>query len=334
MDMILVHADEDRAELRAITSVLSLDMELRTDPDAELVDNSFQIVLPEAEFRKYPVLPGHYLYIPGTEWGGPVTELTHSTADRTVTLAGPTWRGLLFQRVIEPPQNEAYLVITNQDAAELVRQAVGTLYGSLYRLPENSGILASAAWRYNVVGKALHKSLHQAGAALRIAYDPAQLQAVLSVTAERDLSDTIELSQDYNVPFTSRFGRVETCNHCLALGSGELLDRMIRNYWLQDDGTVVGTKPQTWDDAQTRTVLLDYSNAESEADLYKSAVDRLTETGPRSEIVLDELSIADQVDLGDTVAVRDRLTGITAKAYIARKILTLKNGRPAITLGI
>ena len=106
--LTFIHANNSFVELRELRNVKSVDIQISQASGADLVDNTFSIVLSEKDWKKNPVLLNHMLYAPGTEWGGVVTNMIHNTKDRTITLQGPTWRGLLYQRRIEPASGNAY----------------------------------------------------------------------------------------------------------------------------------------------------------------------------------------------------------------------------------
>ena len=116
MAMRWIHANGSREDVRELRDILAADMQVKIAAGAEMVDNSWSVTLPESVWNAAPVEIGHYIYSPGCEWGGPVTLVTHSTGDKTVTLQGPTWRGLLFRKLIYPAAGEDYYEITDADA--------------------------------------------------------------------------------------------------------------------------------------------------------------------------------------------------------------------------
>jgi len=331
MDMTLYHADASGAELRVIWDVVSADIEINIASGAAYINNTFEVVISESAWASEPVRIGHMLYIPQTEWGGVVSLVKHSTSDKTVTLIGPTWRGLLYQRTIDPATGSAYKTITSVDANEAIRQAVGSKFGTMFSVANgSSGISVSGSWRYDTIAAGLNRVLSDAGARLVVLYDNVSCKVKLSAERVVDQSETIEISQDYGVEFTSNLGAQQACNHCLALGSGELVERMVRSVYYSG-GTFYTSKPAGWDDSKTRTVVLDYPNAEDENDLIKSAVNRLREVIPAASLSVDQLMVGLDVGLGDIVGVRDWVTGMVATAVISNKILTVADGVAQIT---
>lgn len=333
--MIWIHADGDLDELREINYIASADMEINTADDAALVDNSWSMTLTETEWEKNPVRIGHHVYCPGTEWGGPVTYIKHETTGKKVTLRGPTWRGMLFQRRIVPPSGEAYIVYTNVDANTLISSVLGTAFGGLFSVSSTpAGVEVSASYRYQSMAAGLTKTLQAAGLRLSIAYDNVAKKVGLAAAAAGTQAETIELSQDYGVNFSSELGNLEYANHCLALGSGELTERTVLDVYRDTDGTITTTRPDWLTDALLRTVLLDYPNAEDADELLKSATERLLEFSDGRSLTIDTKQAGLSLEMGDKVAIRDRLTGLTATAEIRRRILTIRDGKTSIQDGV
>lgn len=325
-----IHADENLAEIREIISIDEADMQTDIKSSAQLIDNTWSMTLSEKVWSEAPIMEGHYIYSPGTEWGGPVTLIKHVTGKKLVTVQGPTWRGLLYQRRIYPPAGQGYRVYTNIDANDLIGSVVGQTYGPIFIFSgEESGVLVSAQFRYQSYAVGLQTVLADAGLRLAIRFDNTIPAAVLSAEPVNQLSDAIEISQDYGINFTSEIGNVELANHCLALGGGELADREVLEVYRVGD-TYYTTRPASLPTDAIRTVLLDYGSAESTADLLKSAIERLQATAPKQSISINELPLNIDMQLGDQLNVRDRLTGLEALSEVTNKILTIKQGRTEI----
>jgi len=330
--MMFIHADENRDEINALLEIEQADIEINIEAGSAYIDNTWSITIPESVWEQHPIQEGHYVYIPGTEWGGMATLVVHSTESRSVTVQGPTFRGILHQKALIPPAGEGYLVITDVDANELIRQAVGGRFGSLVHVTDDVyGKTVSASWRYQTVATGLQTVLRDADLRLNVTYDNQRKSIVLSAGRVNDLSDQVDISQDYGVDFTSSSGNVETYNHCLALGQGELAERMVVNVY-RYNGAYYTAMPSGMTEKDVRTIVLDYPNAETESDLIKSAVDRLKAYAPESSVSIDEINLVDvEAELGDLLGVRDRLTGMSAQSAITRKILTIQAGVLTIT---
>lgn len=328
------HADSRFRELRVLDLIDSADMQVDISSDAELIDNTWSITMPESVWKREPILKGHYIYAPGTEWGGPVTLVKHDTATRQITVQGPTWRGVLMQKVIYPPEGQAYLVLEDVDANTAISTAAGTGLGTLFVVDsEPAGVNVSAQFRYQLLARGLENLFRENGLRLAITFDPSIPAAVLSAAEVQDLTTVVEISQDYGVNFSSTQGNVEEANHCLALGPGELTERMVRNVY-RVGNSYYNVRPASLPEASLRTVKLDYPNAETEDELLKSAIERLREKCSVQSIDVDEVSIDVSLDLGDMISVRDRTTGLATKTEAQKKILTINQGRTSIALTV
>lgn len=320
-----IHADEDLAEIRDLITIEEADIQVDIKSSAGLVDNTWSMTLSEKVWSESPILEGHYIYAPGTEWGGPVTMVKHVTASKKVTVQGPTWRGLLYQRRIYPPSGQGYRVYTNVEANALIASVVGQSFGTIFIFSGvDTGVAISAQFRYQSYAQGLQTVLADAGMRLNIAFDNTVPAAVLSAEPIDQLDD-IEISQDYGINFTSEIGNVELANHCLALGSGELAQREVLEVYRVDDKYYT-MRPSSLAVKDLRTVLLDYGSAETSDELLRSAIERLEQTAPKQSITISELPIGVEMNLGDQLNVRDRLTGLEALSEVTQKILTIKQG--------
>lgn len=334
MEMMLIHADETLTELGVLQEVTAADLQISQKQGAALIDNTFSFTVPEAVWETDPIREGHYLYIPQTEYGGLVTYLKHSTADRSVTVQGQCWRGMLFQKAIYPPSGSAYLVLSGVDANTAIDTLIGDRFGAWVDVSsETCGVNVSGQYRYETVAAGIHRTLRAYGLRLRVRFDNVSGKLKLAAESVSDLTDVIEISQDYGVDFTSETGNVELSNHCLALGSGELTARTVLNLYYYD-GAYYTARPNALPETAVRTTVLDYPNAEDLDELTKAAKERLTDKLATRGITVDELSVDVSAELGDTIGVRDRLTGMTATAEITEKILTIRDGRMEISVKV
>ena len=325
-NLIFIHSTAGNRELREIRTFQSVDIQISQADDAGLIDNTFSITVSEKEWRKAPILEDHLIYSPWTEYGGVVKAITHNTGDHTLTLQGPTWRGLLYQRMIEPPSGASHKVYDNVDALTMVRDVIGDSFGTLFTVESGTfGKLVSARFRYQSFAEGLQSTLRDYKLRLTLKYNNADNTVEVGVENVESQMGRVEISQDYGVPFTSATGNIEAANHCLALGSGELENRMVRNVY-RIGNTYYGEKPAALKTEKLRTVILDYPNAESEDDLYKSAIKRLREKAPTNGISVNQGDLGESVEIGDTISIRDRLTGLAGTAEAVGKILTISGG--------
>lgn len=333
-EMMFYHADSNGDEVSVIDSMKSLDIELNVGKSASAVNNTFSIIINELLWEKSPILNGDRVYIPGTEWGGMVTQITHKTSDSTINVEGITWRGFLYCIPVEPPTGEAYLSFTDVDANQAISLAIGGRYSDLIQVSSAvTGVNVSGQWRYRTVANCLNDTLSSYGMRLKIVWDNAIGKMILSAEPVNELTEEIELSQDYGVDFTSKDGKPVAYNRILALGKGELLDRLVRNvYYL--NGSYYTSKPSGWDDSEERTLIYDYPNVETESELIRSATDKLSQNVPVKSISINQVTANIPAELGDIIGARDRLTGMVGQSTVVKKIMKLKDVGISIEMGV
>lgn len=331
MAMRWIHANGSREDVRELRDILSADMQVKIAAGAEMVDNTWSVTIPESAWNAAPVEIGHYFYSPGTEWGGPVTLVTHSTGDKTVTLQGPTWRGLLFRKLIYPAAGEDYYEITDADANAALATLIGSRFGSLMAVSAAvSGVEVSGRWRYATLAEAIDGMFRAYNLRLAIAYDDANGRVVLSAAGVSSLAD-MEVSQDYGVDFTSSIGNTTPANHAVVIWSGEDASGVTHVYWTEDGYTT--TQPAGWTEAENREVRVDCQSTEAQ-EILKAGIDALQAAAATQAVSIDQLRLDVSAELGDHLAIRDRVTGLTAEAVITNKILTIQGGQTTIQMDV
>ena len=96
-------------------------------------ENDFQLTISYRDWSQEMYGIGNRLYAPGTEYGGLIEERKTSTKNDTVELLGYTWRGLLSQKVIEPPAGLAYLTVSGE-ANRVIANVLGDRFGTLFEV--------------------------------------------------------------------------------------------------------------------------------------------------------------------------------------------------------
>lgn len=323
--MDIIHADHELTEIGFVDDIDQLDAEISQETDAIIESNSFSLTIPDHAWERSPIQEGHYIYVPGTEFGGRVEMIRHSTLQKQVTVSGVTWRGAIYRKIIEPPTGEAYMVIDDEANAALLT-LLGSTLGAEYEISDAaSGIQVSRQFRYTNALTGIAQMLGESGAALRVEFDQLTKTVKLSAAAVADYSSTVDLSQDYGVDMVTTAGGYDCYNHIIALGDGELLERIVLHVYRLDDGTITLAEPPWAGTGKDRVSIYDWSSAESLEELQKGAEKRLLEIAPLNQIEIDPQVEGLDLNLGDIVGARDRLTGMTAKARVVGKILTMNN---------
>ena len=258
---------------------------------------------------------GSLFFEENTEWGGMVDVINVDTLNERIVLKGKTFRGLLEKEYVQPPKDNAYLIL-NGEANECLQTLIGNRFGDLYVVDNMgiSGINVNYQIRDLNLLEAIEKALGRANARLDIKYCDGKVH--LCAEPVRDLSDVLQYDETYNV-----YMRVETAqkpyNHVLALGSGELTERLRVNLYMQNDGT--WAEKETYTGLQRKTFKFEDTNATDVADLTERAIEKVAESNGTEK--LDVTIESDDVELFDVVGAKETITGISFKQPITQKIL-------------
>lgn len=326
MDFIM--ADAERMELGFLPADMELDLDLSKDADNKSGCNDAELTVPTA-FTD--VGYGSFVFCPGTEYGGRILDLKRSTASTSSVWFLDTWRRMLGQSIIEPPEGAAYLEVEG-DANTIISSLLAGRFGGFFVVPEEvSGIEVSGRFdRYTTLLDGLNKLLAAHEARIKITALQGGPGEAFQVRVEAvpivDYSEEIEYSQDNRVNLTIRDYR-RGINHLICLGSGELTERMVRHLYIQEDGSIGDV--QFYTGLDERTAAFDYPNAEDEAELLESGKDELLELTNYKKL---EMSVEDlDLEIGDIVAGRDRETGTYLRKQIVNKVLKIKKGKETIS---
>ena len=294
-----------------------VDFEVSTDTENGNNDFELKMTLPDdpADLLWVENEVSSYIFYEGTEYGGEITGSEIDTDDRTITYKGYTWRGTMLGYIIEPPAGQDYKTVTGNFATiinALPLNPLMTVQATTY------GITSSYSFeRYVNMFKGVADLLAQYTAdslVLAISFEQTQSQytGVASVNIEpvRDLSDLVEVSQDYGDHVKLKITKDFTTPHRLiCLGSGELHERQVVNLYADDDWNV-STTPIA---GAYPTEVYDYNGSEDlEADGRKKFAEYIAN---HQQIDVDITDL--DVRLGDIIAGKDNLTGETVQAEIS-----------------
>lgn len=323
--MDIIHADATLSEIGFVKDIDSFDAEISQKLDADIHSNTFALTLPDTIWEADPIEAGHYVYVPGTEFGGKVEQVQHSTARRKVTVSGVTWRGMLFRKIILPADESPYFTVTAMEANLAIDYLLGGALGTLFAVSAaSSGItITSKNFRYTNLLLGVEEMLDEEGAALEVAFDQTTKAVTLSARAVTDYSATIDLSQDYGVDMVTTEGGYDRYNHIIALGAGELEDRDVIHVYRDTDGTLTTVAPAWVGTVDDLVTIYDYTNPETTDILQKGAEQRAADYAPLNQVEIDPAVEGLTLKLGDIVGARDRLTGMSGTAVIVGHILTM-----------
>ena len=309
----VVIADTTGVELRTI---------LFREYDFEIGDeeNSFLITCNRSEWEAVPEKAR--IYIPGTEYGGIYKHLESNTKDNSVSVGGYTWRGLLQNKVIQPPSGSDYATDSGEINAIIARRVQAALPGLFVGSAISTGVSVNYQYtRYCTLYNGLKDMLKSVGYKMRIAYDQTLCKVVVDAVPIVDYSAQIEYSSDMNANYSMVLDKMGI-NHLICLGLGELKDRTVIHLYADVNGVISRTQTQFGSDEVAD--VYDYAGAETE-NLIKSGTDQLISNISHNSFAIDLESTQD-VAIGDIVGSRDYITGMTMTAPVTTKIVTWQNG--------
>lgn len=263
---------------------------------------------------------GSLVYYEGTEYGGIVERKKVSTSDETITFMGPTFRGLLEKEYVQPPEGQTHLKAKGE-ANKVINSIIAGRFGDLLVVDEigSSGINVNYDIRDMNLLKALENTLKAKNAKLDIKHQQ-DGKVHLKAVQINDISDLVQYDNSYQVAMLVET-KIKPYNHILALGKGELLNRLRVNLYLQEDGTWSTTEANPG--LERKTFKYEDTNTEDAQQLQEAAIKKAEEANGTDTL---EVSFdADNAELYDVVAVKEEITGVAFKTQITEKILKFKN---------
>ena len=108
--MELIYTDPIGKELGYILNA-NVDMEIGEDEKSSI--NDFEIEFKRSGWNG-TVEFGSQVYVPDTEYGGIVREVTTSTKANSITVKGYTWRGMMTKKIIKPKEGQDYAIASGE----------------------------------------------------------------------------------------------------------------------------------------------------------------------------------------------------------------------------
>ena len=327
----VIHADSDLQEISELAAFSMFDSQIHSNN--QMADNTFSLEMPLGAWQDEKIMRGDFIYINNTEFGGIVCSVNKNTSTDTATIKGTNWRGLLAMRIIQPPDGEAYQVYENIELNALISAVVGSDYGGLFVVSSvDTGTTVSCQFRYQTKLAGLSKVLNSVGYSLSCIYDAVRQHVILSARQCVDYSDTAEISEDLGINVSVTAGRVDDYNHCIALGTGELTERMVREIWLYN-GEIYREQPAGLEEEDIRSMIFDYPNAESEDELLSSAESELMKYAAMASMEADlsqlreDSDMAEDLQLDDIILAIDSDLGIQETKKVSQRILSITTDR-------
>lgn len=310
MDMILATADGQEIQ------VLDYDFDLDLGGT-----NDFQINATYASWSDQIEI-GRKVYIPGTEYGGIIKNISSATETGSIALKGYTWRGYLDKRIIRPASGNDYYIATGE-LNQVLRNLI-SIPGFVVSTA-NTGISVNFQMeRYCSVLDGIEKMLRSVGFRLDIRYVQTVSGGYVSVQAVKAglFGDQIEYSQDSMINFTSTDDDMGV-NHLICLGKGELKDRLVVDLYADVNGNISQTQTITGIDEIVETY--DNGGAEEET-LVEGGTQRLQERLSKKTFAAAVKKLDTELYIGDIVTGKDYITGNEVTKPIVEKVVKRSNG--------
>lgn len=301
MDIRLIYTDADRVEQGYLRN-FSADVDVAKDKDFEITvarDNNI-------------LRGGSWWYINNTEYGGIVDNVGVVTADREIRYTGRNLRGILCDKIIEPPNGEDYRIVTG-DAVTVINKLIEVAgLSSIYRMTGESWNVQSFQFnRYVSLYDGICALLSTQNRVLRLVVKDGYV--TMSSAVPYDYTEDKDcMRSDINYNITQIKNRY---NHLICLGQGELKDRQVLHLYVDGRGNITDT--QVYTGMKERTAVYDYSSASSIDELRTRGIAKLQELNADSlDMTLPDMSM----QIGDITGGTEKITGATVKKQITNII--------------
>lgn len=295
-------------------------------------DNDFEIKVQNKYYDKEKHWFGCLFYCPDTEYGGIIRGINPVTEDGIVKLTGPIWRGMLAKKAIRPDVND-YLYL-NGEANLVLKGLIKSLsLDSLFAVSDDdSGIVFHnyqvPLQEYLLTG--FTDALERYSGRVEIKYISGEANGkgyvLLQVKKTVDYSEQTEISEDGNVKLNILDYR-DGVNHLICLGKGELAERHRVDLYAWPDGSV--RKEQYYTGLEESVLYYENTSSESVDDLEADGRDKFEDVKNYKQL---RIAVSDMdLELGDIVGGRERITEITMKSPVVRKIITV-NGKGKLSI--
>ena len=320
MGALMVWTDATYEEMGA-THDFYLDLECGTDT-GESGNNTFSAPLPDDVMLE----AGCALFVDGTQWGGVVDRRTSDTdVDGIMQWEGRTWHGILAEKALVPDSGQAYNTASGSVAACIADLITRLDVGDLFAVGDCPSETVSYQYpRYPDGLTALFKML--ASVDMRPTFEPTREGGILKVNVGAVGRTTHGDIADGEMADMEMTAELRPYNHVLALGKGELTQRVVVNRYADANGNISTSK--TFTGCQERTIIYEDTNSE-EADLIERAIELLQDAQGQSEVaVTPDSGMA--AGLGDYIIAYDQRIDARVTAPITALVVKIDDGTESV----
>lgn len=301
---------------RASISQVTLDWACGTD------ENDFELTIEDPSAPE--IERGWYFWIDGSDVGGRIVDrrVAVSGGVSTATWIGQSWTGMLAAKILQPDANQDYLTVSGKlpDILKSLLKRIGL--DSVFTV-DSSDASTLSNWmfqnpRYVDAYTGFRNLLASCGR--RLDFQAKDNRILLGVTPVGIIDNTIDSDL---VDFKAETNR-RAVNHLIGLGSQELKNRLVVNYFADAAGVVSQT--QTLVGADEVCATYDYSNADL-GTLQSETKKHLQElqTGGSVEVTLSD-EVGDGLRVDDKIVATDQASGVNVTAVVTKRIVKIDSG--------
>lgn len=300
----------------ASISQVTLDWACGTD------ENDFELTVDDALAPN--VSQGWYFWIDGSDVGGRIFDRRVSVVGgtSTTTWIGQSWTGMLAAKILQPDSGQDYLTVSGKlpDILTGLVKRIG-LDGVFTVQSDDSSTVTN--WRFEnpryVDAYTGFRNL-LASCGRRLDFQAKDNHILLGITPVGIITNTIDSDL---VDFKAETNR-RAVNHLIGLGSQELKNRLVVNYFA--DATGVVSQTQTLVGADEVCATYDYSNADL-GTLQSETKKHLQElqTGGSVEVTLSD-EVGDGLRVDDKIVATDQASGVNVTAVVTKRIVKIDSG--------
>ena len=308
----------------ASVSQVTLDWACGTD------ENDFELTIEDPSAPE--IERGWYFWIDGSDVGGRIVDrrVAVSGGVSTATWIGQSWTGMLAAKILQPDANQDYLTVSGKlpDILKSLLKRIGL--DSVFTV-DSSDASTLSNWmfqnpRYVDAYTGFRNLLASCGR--RLDFQAKDNHILLGITPVGIIDNTIDSDL---VDFKAETNR-RAVNHLIGLGSQELKNRLVVNYFA--DATGVVSQTQTLVGADEVCATYDYSNADL-GTLQSETKKHLQElqTGGSVEVSLSD-EVGDGLRVDDKIVAADHASGVNVTAVVTKRIVKIDSGILASTFEV
>lgn len=308
----------------ASVSQVTLDWACGTD------ENDFELTIEDPSAPE--IERGWYFWIDDSDVGGRIVDrrVAVSGGVSTATWIGQSWTGMLAAKILQPDANQDYLTVSGKlpDILKSLLKRIGL--DSVFTV-DSSDASTLSNWmfqnpRYVDAYTGFRNLLASCGR--RLDFQAKDNHILLGITPVGIIDNTIDSDL---VDFKAETNR-RAVNHLIGLGSQELKNRLVVNYFA--DATGVVSQTQTLVGADEVCATYDYPNADLST-LQSETKKHLQElqTGGSVEVSLSD-EVGDGLRVDDKIVAADHASGVNVTAVVTKRIVKIDSGILASTFEV